>query len=291
MELRQLRYVLAVAETRNFTRAAEQCYVVQSALSHQIKTLEDELGVRLFARTSRRVELTAAGEAFLPSARASLEAAERAAADATATIGELRGPVTLGIIPSVTALDIPRALRTFHQAHPAVRVSLRSAASDELISGVAAGAVDIAVLGLPETVTPSGVQSVELARERHVAVVSTEHRLAGRRRLRLADLAEETFVDFTAGSPGRAQSDLAFEAAGIPRDVTFEAMSVDLILDLVEQNLAVALLPPAILRPGARLAAIAVTGGPTRSEHLAWSEFNPTPAATALLAVLRASQV
>ncbi|MDQ8707903.1 LysR family transcriptional regulator [Streptomyces sp. LHD-70] len=291
MELRQLRYVLAVAETRNFTRAAEQCHVVQSALSHQVKTLEDELGVRLFARTSRRVELTAAGKAFLPSARASLEAAERAAADAKATLGEMRGPVTLGIIPTVTALDIPHALRTFHQAHPAVRVTLRTAASDELISAVEAGTVDIAVLGLPETVTPSGVQSVELARERHIAVVSTEHRLAGRRRLRLADLAEETFVDFTAGTPGRAQSDLAFAAAGIPRDVTFEAMSIDLILDLVEQNLAVALLPPAILRPGARLAAIAVTGGPTRSEYLAWSEFNPTPAATALLAVLRTCRV
>ncbi|MFJ4911592.1 LysR substrate-binding domain-containing protein [Streptomyces sp. NPDC088726] len=290
MELRQLRYVLAVAETRNFTRAAERCYVVQSALSHQIKALEDELGVRLFARTSRRVELTAAGEAFLPAARVSVEAAGRAAADATAAVGELRGPVALGVIPTVTALDIPRALRTFHHAHPAVRVTLRTAGSDELASAVEAGTVDLAVLGLPATsAAPAGIRTLELARERLVAVVPAGHRLAGRRRLRLADLAGETFVDFPAGTPGRAQSDLAFEAAGIRRDVTFESMSAGLILDLVGQHLAVALLPPAILAPDASTAAVPVTDGPVRIEYLAWSAFNPTPAATALLTVLRPS--
>ncbi len=80
MELRQLRYAVAVAETRNFTRAAARCFVAQSALSQQVRNLERELGVALFARTSRRVELTPAGEAFLPAARQCLEAAERAAA-------------------------------------------------------------------------------------------------------------------------------------------------------------------------------------------------------------------
>ncbi len=105
MELQQMRYVVAVAEERNFTRAAERCRVVQSALSHQVKALERELGVRLFARTSRRVELTAAGEAFLPHARASLESAERAIADAASAAGEVRGTLTIGLIPTVTALE------------------------------------------------------------------------------------------------------------------------------------------------------------------------------------------
>ncbi|WP_237090058.1 LysR family transcriptional regulator [Nesterenkonia sp. PF2B19] len=82
MDLQQIRYVLAVAEHRSFTRAARACFVVQSALSHQIAALEKELGVRLFARSSRRVELTASGEAFLPAARQAVEAAERAAAEA-----------------------------------------------------------------------------------------------------------------------------------------------------------------------------------------------------------------
>ncbi|MEV4068036.1 LysR family transcriptional regulator, partial [Nonomuraea dietziae] len=87
MELQQMRYVVAVAETSNFTRAAERCMVVQSALSHQIARLERELGARLFERTSRRVRLTPEGEAFLPAARQALEAAERARAEVAAAAG------------------------------------------------------------------------------------------------------------------------------------------------------------------------------------------------------------
>src|SRR5690606_13883593 len=148
MELQQLRYVLAVAEERNFTRAAERCHIVQSAMSHQIKALEREVGVQLFARTSRRVELTAAGAAFLPAARASIEAADRAIAEASAATGELRGTLTIGVIPTVAAIDIPAALGRFRHAHPAVRIRLRGGGSDEFIAAIAAGTMDAAVLGL-----------------------------------------------------------------------------------------------------------------------------------------------
>lgn len=110
MELQQMRYVAAIAEEQNFTRAAERCFVVQSALSHQIKALERELGVKLFARSSRRVELTAAGEAFLVQARASLDAADRAVSAAAAANGEIRGTLTVGVIPTVTTIDIPPPL-------------------------------------------------------------------------------------------------------------------------------------------------------------------------------------
>ena len=286
MDLQQLRYVLAVAETRNFTRAAERCFVVQSALSHQVKALEQELGVALFARTSRRVELTAAGEAFLPGARASLEAVERAAAEAAATVGQVRGTLTIGLIPTVTAIDIPGTLRQFRQAHPGLRITVRSGASDELTTGLRDGEVDIAVLGLPESTRPARLQWRELARERLVAVLATDHRLAHRRRLRLHDLAQETFADFPAGTPGRAQSDVAFDAAGIQRDVTFEAMSTSLMLDLVEQGLAVALLPPAFVPPDPHVGTVPVTDGPLRVEYLAWNSFNPSPATNAFLDLL-----
>ena len=100
-----MRYVVAVAETNNFTRAAEQCRVVQSALSHQVARLERELGAKLFARTSRRVELTPAGEAFLPAARQALEAADRARADVAATVGVIRGRLAIGAISTLAALD------------------------------------------------------------------------------------------------------------------------------------------------------------------------------------------
>lgn len=278
-----MRYVVAIAEEGSFTRAAERCYVVQSSLSHQVKALERELGVRLFARTSRRVELTAAGAAFLPAARASLDAADRAAAEAVAATGRVRGTVTVGLIPTVTALDLPAALRGFRALHPDVRIRMRGGGSDELVAAIVAGEVDVAVLGLPGGTQPRGVAHHVLARERHVAAVGPEHPLAQRKRIALADLADGAFVDFPAGSPGRAQSDLAFAAAGVRREVMFEAMDVRLILGLVSNALAVALLPPGVVPDGAGVFTIPVADGPTRTQHLAWSRLNPSPAATALL--------
>ncbi len=283
MELQQMRYVVAVAEERNFTRAAERCRVVQSALSHQVKALERELGVRLFARTSRRVELTAAGEAFLPHARASLESAERAIADAASAAGEVRGTLTIGLIPTVTALDAPAVLAEFHRSHPAVQIALRGGGSNEFVAAIAAGRMDIAVLGLPDDSPPKGVAHRELVRERFVAVVGEQHPLAGRGRVSLADIAEETFVDFPVSTPGRAQSDLAFEAAGVRREVAFEVMDMGIIVELIRHGLVVALLAPALVADMAGIATVELTDGPGRVEYLAWSEFNPSPAALAFL--------
>jgi len=282
-----MRYVIAIAEEKNFTRAAERCFVVQSSLSHQLKALERELGVTLFARSSRRVELTAAGEAFLVHARASLDAAERAASEAAAANGQIRGSLTVGVIPTVTALDVPAALGRFHRTHPAVRIRLRGGGSDEFIAAIGAGGMDVAVLGLPDSTSPTGVATRVLARERLVAVVSADHQLAGRRRLQLQELAGEAFVDFPEGTPGRIPSDLAFHAVGVRRDVAFEVMSTDLMLDLVRQGLVVALLPPAVIPgDGDDLRTISLTSGPTRIEYLAWSSFNPAPAAQAFLSCL-----
>jgi DNA-binding transcriptional LysR family regulator len=284
MDLKQMRYVVAVAETGSFTRAAERCFVVQSALSHQIKALERELGFELFARTSRRVDITAAGAAFLPEARRAIEAAERAVAEAAAAIGEVRGRLVLGIIPTVTGIDVSAALQAYRTAHPAVGISLQVGGSDEFIAGIRAGTVDVGVLGLPSGDVPAGVRSRVIARDRHVAVVAADHALAGRRSVDLARLADETFVDFPTDTPGRAQSDRAFEALGLTRDVAFEVMALDIMADLVRSGLGIALLPSAVAPRGDRgLATIALRRGPTRTEHLAWSAFNPSPAATAFV--------
>lgn len=281
MELQQMRYAVAVAEEGNFTRAAERCLVVQSALSHQIKALERELGVELFARTSRRVEITIAGEAFIAQARASLAAAERAVAGATAAAGVVRGTLTIGVIPTVTALDVPAVLGAFHRAYPEVRIRLRGGGSDQFIAAIREGTMDLAVLGLSDSTPPAGVATRVLARERLVVVVSQDHPLARRRTLSLEDMAGTPFVDFPERTPGRIQSDLAFLAAGVRRDVAFEAATIDVILGLVRQGIAVALLSPALAADD--LVAIEVEAGPTRIEYLAWSDFNPSPAVRALL--------
>ncbi len=285
MDLKQMRYVVAVAETGSFTRAAERCFVVQSALSHQIKALEREIGFELFARTSRRVDITAAGAAFLPEARRSLHAAERAVADAAGAIGEVRGRLVLGVIPTVTGIDVPAALLAFRTAHPAVSISLQVGGSDEFIAGIRDGTVDVGVLGLPSGDVPTGVRSRVIARDRHVAVLAADHPLAGRRSVDLARLAEETFVDFPTDTPGRAQSDRAFEAIGLTREVAFEVMALDIMAGLVQAGLGIALLPSAVAPRGHRaLATVSLRRGPTRTEHLAWSAFNPSPAADAFVA-------
>jgi DNA-binding transcriptional LysR family regulator len=290
MDLQQLRYVVAVAETRNFTRAAERCSVVQSSLSHGIADLERELGVRLFARSSRRVEVTSAGAAFLAGARECLAAADRAVADAAAATGVVRGRLAVGVIVTTAAVDVPELLQRYRAQHPDVRVVLRSGRSDELAAAIRTGDLDIAFLGLPEGERPPGMETVVLDHDEHVLVVPAGHRLAGASRVTLQEIAEETFVDFVHGTPGRAQSDRAFAAAGLVRDVAYEAGVVELIIRLITRGLGVALLPSAFIRPLAAddpdLALVPVVDGPHRVEYLAWSRFNPSPATRAMLDVL-----
>ncbi|MGP3960988.1 LysR family transcriptional regulator [Nonomuraea sp. 3N208] len=286
MELQQLRYVVAVAETSNFTRAAEHCRVVQSALSHQIAGLERELGARLFERTSRRVRLTPAGEAFLPVARECLDAADRARAEVAAASGEIRGRLAVGAIPTVAAVNLPVALRDYRRRHPRVHITLTSAGSEDLIERVRRGGVDVAFLGLPPRAEPKGVQSRRLGGGELVAVVAPDYHRA-ESELDLQSLADEPFIDFRAGAAGRAQSDEAFAAAGVRREVPFEVSSADFMVDLVRQGLGVGMLPAAYAPRFPDLRIIRLRDAPTRMEHLIWDN-RPSPAATAFLELILA---
>lgn len=283
MDLQQFRYVVALAEEGSFTRAAARCFVVQSALSHQIKKLEDELDVKLFSRTSRRLEITSAGEAFLFGARASLEAAEQAASDAAASAGEVRGRLIIGVIPTVTAIDLAAALKALIEKHPLVKIELRVEFSDHLELAVAAREIDVGFLGLPLGRGPRGVASRPLCSDRLVAVVSPDHPLAGREEIKLNSLAEEAFVDFPTGTLARDQSDPAFVAAGVHREVICESMATDVTLDLIRQNLAVTLLPSRYARRFPDLVSLPITDGPSRVEYVAWNDFNTRPPALAFL--------
>ncbi|GAA0388411.1 LysR family transcriptional regulator [Streptomyces luteireticuli] len=288
MDLQQMRYVLAVAETANFTRAAERCHIVQSALSHQVARLEQELGARLFERTSRRVRLTAAGEAFLPAARQALEAAERARAEVAAATGEIRGRLAVGSIPTLTAVDLPAVLREYRRRYPRVRISLRAVSSERMVEQVRDGRLDAGFLGVPPGFRPQGVRDRELAHGRHVAVVAPGHPLAREREVDLHRLVDEDFVDFAEGSAARAQSDEAFAAAGLRRDVAFEVSSAELMARMVRHGLGIALLPATFAAELHDLRSVPVTDGPVRVERLIWSRFAPSPAAAAFLALLGA---
>ena len=289
MELQQMRYVIAVAETKNFTRAARQCLVVQSALSHQIARLERELGAKLFERTSRRVELTPAGVAFLPAARQALEAAERARAEVTAVSGEIRGRLAIGAIPSVGAVDLLGTLQDFRACHPRVQISLQVGMSDHLVDDVRQGRLDIAFLGLPDGTEPRGVTARALARGALVAVVHPTHPLAGERDVDAERLSAELFVDFPAGSPGRAQAEQAFTAAGVHRVVAFEVVAVDYFGELIRRNLCIGLLPESIVAAFPDLRTATLRNPPRRVEYVVWGTRQPGPAAAAYLSALETS--
>jgi DNA-binding transcriptional LysR family regulator len=286
MDLQQMRYVLAVAETASFTRAAERCHIVQSALSHQVARLEKELGARLFERTSRRVRLTAAGEAFLPAARQALEAAERARAEVAAATGEIRGRLTVGSIPTVAAVDLPAVLRDYRGRYPQVRISLRAGSSERLVEQVRDGTLDAAFLGVQPGFRLEGVHDEELAHGRHVAVVAPDHPLAAEDEVGLHLLAGEVFVDFAEGSAARVQSDQAFAAAGLRREVTFEVSGVELMVRMVRHGLGIALLPAAFTTELHGLRCVAIADGPVRVERLIWRRVTPSPAASAFLSLL-----
>ncbi|MFK0291666.1 LysR family transcriptional regulator [Streptomyces sp. NPDC090442] len=286
MELQQMRYVVAVAETGGFTRAAERCHVVQSALSHQIARLEKELGARLFDRTSRSVRLTAAGEAFVPVARQALQAAERARAEVEAVSGAVRGRLAVGAISTVSAVDLARELGEFRARYPEVRISLRTEMSDPLLDAVREGTLDVAFVGLTPGARTVGVREKVLARGELVVVVPPEHPLAGREWTTLARVARETFVDWTAGSAARRQRDEAFRAAGLTTEVPFEVTTVEFMAELVRAGLGIGMVPEAFARRLGGLRTVRVRPAPERTERVVWSGLGTSPAAAAFLAGL-----
>ncbi len=249
MNLRQIDYAVAVAETGSFTRAAERCHTVQSALSHQISRLEEQLGARLFERTSRRVALTPAGRTFLTHARQVQEAARRLGDEMAAATGEIRGTLTLGTISTLTVVDLPALLAEFHRRHPQVDIRLHTGMSDRLLEELRQQETDAAFIGVWPGEPVAGVDARLLSEEPLVALLHPDHALAGRKRLSLAELARQTLVDYQAGTGPRQQTDAAFQAAAIERRVTVEVNHVEWLEALVRQNVGIALVPLASAAP------------------------------------------
>ncbi|MFJ4920308.1 LysR family transcriptional regulator [Streptomyces sp. NPDC088725] len=252
MELRQLEYFVAVAEELNFTRAGARVHVSQSSLSVAIRTLEKELGPALFHRTTHSVRLTPAGQALLTEARTVL-AAVTVARDAVAGVeGGVRGTLRVGIMQSLTAIDLGGLLTRYHQERPGVELLPVSSVggSGALARQVAEGMLDVAFVSLPAG-RPKGVEVLRLAREPLVLLCPPGHRLAGRGTVPIAELAGEEFVDSPSGWGIRAGVDRTFEQAGIGRIVSVEVADVFTVAELVHAGFGLAFLPGSML-PGNR---------------------------------------
>ncbi|WP_028065050.1 LysR family transcriptional regulator [Solirubrobacter soli] len=261
MELRQFEAFVAAAEEGGITRAADRLHVVQSAVSASLRRLEAELGTPLFERHARGVQLTDAGRALLPHARAALGAAEAAREAVDAVRGGLRGVVRLGIMQSQSSrVSVPGILREFRDLHPGVelRVGHGSGGSVEMAGQVAEGLLDIAFVALREP--PAGVELTPLAAESIALICPREHRLASAPSVELADLVGEPIAETPPGWGTRIISERAFAAAGLERTPAFEINDIQTILDLVRNGLAVALLPAAFVLDDDSLAAIPVRG-------------------------------
>lgn len=282
MNLKQLEFAVALAEEGNFTRAAERCHVVQSALSHQIAYLEQELGTPLFERLPRQVRATAAGEALLVHARQVLASLRHLRADVAAVSGEVRGLLAIGQISSLTGIDVVAMLAAFQQAHPQVEFQLRVDKSEDLIAQVQSRELDVALVGLAPSAGLDGVCHQMLQEEDLVAVLAPSHRLARRKRMLLTELQDEALVDFPRGTGARRQTDDAFAAAGLPHTVRFEVNLMELVERFVRHGLAVGIVPALIAEGFEGVVRIPLQPTPTRRVHLVWQRL-PTPAARAFV--------
>ncbi|GAA3048941.1 LysR substrate-binding domain-containing protein [Streptomyces roseofulvus] len=241
MDLRQLEYFVAVAEERNFTRAAERVHISQSGVSAQIRRLEHELGAELFDRSARTVTLTVAGEAALAHARAALASAEAVGRAVDEVTGLVRGRLTLGMVVGCTVTPLFDALAAFRTAHPGVDVRLREDNSDRLVEGVRNGTVDLALIGAA-TATPDGLDALTLIRERLVAAVPPAHPLADRDRLTLRELTAHPLLCMPRGTGLRAVLDQACADQDLRPAIPLEAGAADALADLAARGLGVAVL-------------------------------------------------
>ncbi|MGZ4232057.1 MAG: LysR family transcriptional regulator [Solirubrobacteraceae bacterium] len=288
MELRQLAHFLAVADTRHFTRAASRVHLTQSSLSSSIRALERELGSDLFVRSTRRVELTEAGRALLPAAQRAVAAAEDGRDAVAGVRGLLRGQLAIGVIQSVSPVNIPALLARYHRRHPAVTLRLHHDGVASLVHRTADGELELAIVDQPLGPQANRVRIQPIGAESLLLGVAADDPLAHSRRARLIDLAGRSFVEYRADSSLRASVDRACRAAGLQRRIVCEVDAMPDLVELVALGVGVSLLPPAAIRlAGSRSVGLPVEPSIARALLLVTPlDREPSPAAAAFLELL-----
>jgi DNA-binding transcriptional LysR family regulator len=287
MELRQLAYFVAVAEERNFTRAAQRIPIAQPAISQQIRRLEAELGERLFLRDRRGIRLTPAGQALLPHARTTLDAAE-GGRDAVAALGGLlTGRLVVGLVHPLPDRRFPRLLGAFHRAHPHIELTLIEDQTDALLAGLASGELHAALIGQGRyDRPPPDTAWLLVAREPVVVAVHPAHRLAGRGQVPLRALRTEPMVTLTQASKLRSTLETACQAAGFAPRIVAETSDLGVMVELAAEQLGVAVLPASGLAGAAELVQLRLTHPKLdRRLLLVWPSATSPPAGRAFLAL------
>lgn len=281
---------MAVAEESHFTRAARRLQVAQSTISSSVRSLETSLGAPLFARTTRRVELTQVGRALLPDARRALAAVDSARTAVDAITGLRAGKVALGTGKALH-IDVAEHLARFSADNPGIEVSLVQGGTIELLEAIGDGRLDFAPLGLVGPL-PDHLEEAVVVREVHkepmVFACSRGHRLASRKTVSLLDTGEDRFADLGRDWAVRIINDRAFADLGQRRLVAYVMNDVDQLLDIVRHGLAVAVVPRSVSKRSADVRFLALRGpAPTWRVGVAAARGKPpTPAAQALFQAL-----
>lgn len=241
MEVHQLRYFCAVAETGSFTRAAQREQVAQPSLSQQIMKLEEELGVRLFDRLGRSVRLTDLGQTFLPRARAilfELKAAKEEVAERQSTVS---GPLCVGVIPTIAPYYLPSRIALFSRKYPQVAITVVEDVTVRLMDSLRAGLVDMAVIALP--MRGHDLECFPLRTERLYAILPSRHHLARKRSLLLKELRDEPFLLLRDDHCFRETAIEICKRARILPQVIFESGQFSSILGMVGAGLGISIVP------------------------------------------------
>jgi LysR family hydrogen peroxide-inducible transcriptional activator len=241
MEMHQLRYVVAVARTRNFSRAAELCHVSQPSLSQQIQKLEDELGERLFDRMKREAKLTSHGETFLPRAVRILEetdAAKREAADAK---GLLRGTVLVGVLPTIAPYLLPDVMTTFTERFPGVQIVVQEDTTAHLLKLLLACEIDFALASRP--IRDRRLEVKELFSEELLLALPPGHPLIRKRTVSANDLAGERLIVMQQGHCLGDQVLSFCDQHDLHHQISFRSAQLETIQSLVRAGLGISLIP------------------------------------------------
>ena len=248
MELRHLRYFVAVAETENVSRAALKLHISQPGLSRQVRDLEQELGFPLLERGAKSVRLTEAGHMFLGEARAVLQRVEAAVQAARAVAAGNREELHVGYAPTLTVRLMPAALRQFQAAMPAVRVKLHDLSTEEMLAGLREGRLHLAFMVIAATGAPRGLRCEEVLREPLRLAVAPTHPLARRRVVSLADAAREPFIAYSRKDYPDYHDLLAEVFSSVPAKLRIveEHDGVSSLISGVETGNGVTLVPQAL---------------------------------------------
>jgi len=241
MEMHQLRYVVAVARERNFSRAAEQCHVSQPSLSQQIQKLEEELGERLFDRMKREAKLTAHGEAFLPRALRILEEVDLARREASDAHRLLRGRLIVGVLPTIAPYLLPAVLGDFAKRFPGVEIVVEEETTALLLKLANACEIDFAVASRP--IQDRRMEVKDLFTEELRLALPPRHPLTRKRTVRLADLEKEPFIVMKEGHCLGDQVLNFCERRDLKPTISFRSAQLETIQALVHSGVGISFVP------------------------------------------------